>query len=168
MTLDQRVGLYEACQQLFPIHPGYATLPIQEGFDWSSALGDAPFERLYLVVFRSVLRATADLELLYEYDELAHAEASEAGGLVFYFRGVTNERGESLSFCLWESREQARRASGGPSHREAMGFVSQMYESYSLERYDLLKVGGTKGSFVFRPREGVSSPHDAGGSGQPT
>src|SRR5215211_5980637 len=168
MTLDQRVGLYEACQQLSPIHPDYATLPIQEGFNWSSSLAGARFERLYLVVFRSVLRATADIDLLYEHDELAHAEAIEAGGLLFYFRGEINERGESLSFCLWESREQARRASGSPSHREAMGFVSQMYESYSLERYDLLKVGGTKGSFVFRPREGVSSPHDAGGSGQPT
>ena len=168
MTLDQRVGLYEACQQLFPIHPDYATLPIQEGFDWSSALGDAPFERLYLVVFRSVLRATADIDLLYEHDELAHAEAIEAGGLLFYFRGVTNERGESLSFCLWENGEHARRASGSPSHQAAMGMVSQMYESYSLERYDLLKVGGTKGSLVFRAREGVSLRQDTGEPSQPT
>src|SRR5215211_5633099 len=168
MTLDQRVGLYEACQQLSPIHPDYATLSIKVGFNWSSSLAGARFERLYLVVFRSVLRATADLELLYEHDDLAHAEATEAGGLVFYFRGVTNERGESLSFCLWESREQARRASGGPSHREAMGFVSQMYESYSLERYDLLRVGGTKGGFVFRAREGVSLRQDTGEPSQPT
>jgi hypothetical protein len=168
MTLDQRVGLYEACQQLAPIHPDYATLPIQEGFNWSSALGDVGFERLYLVVFRSVLRATADLELLYEHDELAHAEAIEAGGLLFYFRGVINERRESLSFCLWEDGEQARRASGGSSHQAAMGIVIEMYDSYILERYDLVKVGGTKCSFVFRPREGVWSPHDTGGSVQPT
>jgi len=154
MTLDHRVGLYEACQQLAPIHPDYATLPIQEGFNWSSSLGDVGFERLYLVVFRSVLRATADLELLYEHDELAHAEAIEAGGLLFYFRGVINERRESLSFCLWEDGEQARRASGGSSHQAAMGIVIEMYESYILERYDLVKVGGTKGSFDFRPREG--------------
>src|SRR5215204_2110771 len=95
MTFDQRVGLYEACQQLSPIHPDHATLPIQEGFNWSSAFGDARFERLYLVVFRSVLRATADVELLYEHDELAHGEATEAGGLLFYFRGDINERRES-------------------------------------------------------------------------
>jgi hypothetical protein len=75
MTLDERVGLYEACQRLSPIHPDYATLPIQEGFNWSSSLGDARFERLYLVVFRSVLRATANLELLQEHDRRAHAEA---------------------------------------------------------------------------------------------
>src|SRR5918995_1091018 len=167
MTLDQRVGLYEACQRLFPIHPDHATLPIQEGFNWSSAFGDARFERLYLVVFRSVLRATADVELLYEHDELAHGEATEAGGLVFYFRGDINERRESLSFCLWENGEQARRASGGPSHQAAMGLVREMYESYSLERYDLVKVGGTKGGLVFRPREGVWSPHGTGETGQP-
>jgi hypothetical protein len=168
MTLDQRVGLYEACQQLSPIHPDYATLPIKEGFNWSSSLGDARFERMYLVVFRSVLRATADLELLYEHDELAHTEAIEEGGLLFYFRGEINERGESLSFCLWESREQARRASGGPSHQAAMELVSQMYESYTLERYDLLKIGGTKGSFVFRAREGVSLRQDTDEPSQPT
>jgi hypothetical protein len=155
MTLNQRVGLYEACQQLSPIYPDYATLPIQEGFNWSSSLGDAHFERLYVVVFRSVLRATTDLDLLYEHDELAHTEAIETGGLLFYFRGVINERRESLSFCLWENGEQARRASGSPLHRAAMGIVTEMYESYSLERYDLVKVGGTKGCFVFRPREGV-------------
>jgi len=159
MTFDQRVGLYEACQQLSPIHPDHATLPIQEGFNWTSSIGDARFERLYLVVFRSVLRATADLELLYEHDELAYGEATEAGGLVFYFRGDINERRESLSFCLWENGEQARRASGGPSHQAAMGMVREMYKSYILERYDLLKVGGAKGSFVFLAREGVSSRH---------
>jgi len=168
MTLDQRVGLYEACQRLTPIHPDYATLPIQEGFNWSSSLGDARFEKLYLVVFRSLLRATADLELLYEYDELAHAEATEAGGLLFYFRGVINERRESLSFCLWENGEQARRASGSRSHRAAMGIVSEMYESYSLARYDLVKGGGPKGSLVFRPHEGVSSRQDTGGPVQST
>jgi hypothetical protein len=162
MTFDQRVGLYEACQQLTPIHPDHATLPIQEGFNWSSSIGDARFERLYLVVFRSVLRATADLELLYEHDELAYGEATEAGGLVFYFRGDINERRESLSFCLWENGEQARRASGGPSHQAAMGMVREMYKSYILERYDLLKVGGTKGSFVFLAREGVSSRQEDG------
>jgi len=168
MTLNQRVGLYEACQQLSPIYPGYATLPIQGGFNWSSSLGDAHFERLYVVVFRSVLRATADLDLLYEHDELAHTEAIETGGLLFYFRGVINERRESLSFCLWENGEQARKASGGPSHQAAMGIVSEMYESFSLERYDLVNVGGTKRSYVFRAREGVSSRQDTGVPGQPS
>jgi len=143
-------------------------LPIQEGFNWSSCLGDARFERLYLVVFRSVLGVTADLELLWEHDRRAHAEALEAGGLLCYFRGVMTERRECLSFCLWESREQARRASGGPLHRAATGIVAETYESYSLERYELMKVGEAKGSLIFRPLEGVASCQGTDAPGQPT
>ena len=115
-----------------------------------------------------MLRATADRELLREHDERADAEASQAGGLLFYYRGVMNERRECLSFCLWESREQARRAAGATSHREARGIVAEMYESFSLERYDVMKVGGTKGRLVFRPIEDVASRQDTGEPGQPT
>ena len=168
MTLTHRTGLYEACKQLSPIHPDHATLPIQEGFNWSSCLGDARFDRLYLVVFRSVLGVRADLELLWEHDRRAHAEALDVGGLLCYFRGVMNERRECLSFCLWESREQARRASGGPLHRAATGIVAETYESYSLQRYELMKVGEAKGSLIFRPLEGVASRHGTGAPGQPT
>src|ERR671916_2935683 len=158
MDPDHRAaGIVQAYGELSPIHPEHATLPIQEGFNWSSWLGEARFERLYLVVFRSVLQAEADRELLREHDERAHAEALRAGGLLYYYRGVMNERRECLSFCLWESREQARRASGGPLHRAATGIAAEMYESFSLERYDLMKVGGTKGRLVFRPIEESTS-----------
>src|SRR5918998_3212571 len=112
-------SLYGACQRLVPIDPNYANLPINEGFNWSSCLDDACFDRLYVVVFRSVRRATADLDLLREYDDRAYAGAKGAGGLLFYYRGVMNERRGCLSFCLWESREQAQRAAGGTSHRGA-------------------------------------------------
>ena len=60
MILDHRADLYEACQRLCPIDPAYAYLPIEQGFNWFSCLGDARFEGLYLVVFRSVRRAAAD------------------------------------------------------------------------------------------------------------
>jgi heme-degrading monooxygenase HmoA len=135
-------SLYEACQQLTPINPDFANLPIEEGFNWSSCLEEACFDRLYLVVFRSLRRATADPDLLREYDDRAHADAKVAGGLLFYFKGLMNERRECLSFCLWESREQARRVAGGASHREAAAITAKMYESYTLERYELIRQGG--------------------------
>ena len=142
MTLDYRAArLYEACQRLAPINPDYANLPIEEGFNWSSCLDEACFDRLYVVVFRSVRRASADLDLMREYDDRAYADAKGAGGLLFYFKGRENERRECLSFCLWESREQARRAAGGASHRSAATITAKMYESYALERYDLIKQG---------------------------
>ena len=153
MILDHRADLYEACQRLCPIDPAYANLPIEEGFDWSSCLGDARFEVLYLVVFRSVRRAGADLALLQEHDDQAYAAALEAGGLLRYFKGEVNGRRECLSFCLWESRQQAVAASGGATHRRAAQLSAEMYESYVLERYDLVKIGGR---LVFRRLGGAS------------
>jgi hypothetical protein len=152
MTLDLRPVLHRACQQISPIHPDYATRPIQEGFDWPSSLAGCRFDRLYLVVFRSVRRPTADLEVLREYDDRAYAEALDSGGLLRYFKGTANDRRECLSFCLWESREQAIRAAGAASHRSAADISFQMYESYVLDRYWLKKIVTARGErLVFEP-----------------
>ena len=145
MTLDIRPVLHRACQQISPMHPDYATRPIQDGFDWSSSLSGCPFDRLYLVVFRSLRRPTADLDLLRENDDRAYAEALESGGLLRYFKGNANERRECLSFCLWETREQAIEAAGAASHRSAAGISVGMYESYVLDRYWLKKVATARG-----------------------
>lgn len=155
MPLAYPAALYEACRQLSPVHPDYTSRPIEEGFNWSLCLSTVTFDWLYLVVFRSVRRTTADLDLLREHDDRAYDEALRAGGLLRYFKGEANERRECVSFCLWESREQARRASEGVLHQEAARIVAQMYESYTLERYDLIKVGGTKRNLLFRPLEEV-------------
>jgi hypothetical protein len=141
MTLDIRPDLHRACQQISPLHPDYATRPIQESFDWASSLADCPFDQLYLVVFRSVRRQEADLVMLHEQDDLAYEEARESGGLLRYFKGQANEQGECLSFCLWETREQARRAADAASHRSAAGVSARMYLSYSLERHWIRKLG---------------------------
>ncbi len=148
MTLDLRSGLQEACHRISPTHPDYATRPIQEGFDWSSSLAGCRFDRLYLVVFRSVRRPEADLDLLREYDDHAYEEALKSGGLLRYFKGQANERRECLSFCLWETREQAIVAAGAASHQSAAGISVRMYESYLLDRYWLRKVLTGRGEKV--------------------
>jgi|SRR5215204_5094615 len=147
MPLDLRADLYEACRRISPRHPDYATRPIEDGFEWSY-LSFCDFEQLYLVVFRSLRRPEADLDLLREHDDRAYEEALESGGLLRYFQGVANERGECLSFCLWETREQARKAAGAASHRSATGITAQMYLSYVLDRY-WLKKGGEQ--LIFEP-----------------
>jgi hypothetical protein len=103
------------------------------------ALG-CPFERLYLVVFRSVRRPSADLDLLREHDDRAYEDALQSGGLLRYFKGEANEQRECLSFCLWQTRRQAIEAAGASSHRSAADISARMYESYVLERYWLKKV----------------------------
>src|SRR5215208_3938276 len=133
-------AVHRACQQISPMYPDYATRSIQEGFSWSSSLADCTFERLYLVVFLSVRRPSADLDLLREHDDRAYQKALESGGLLRYFKGEANERGECLSFCLWERREQAIEAAGAASHQSAAEISVLMYESYELDRYWLKKV----------------------------
>ena len=100
------------------------------------------------MVFRSVRRPAADLDLLKEHDDRAYEDAVEAGGLLRYFKGEMNGRRECLSFCLWESRERAMAASASASHRKAAQITAQMYESYTLERYYLAREEA--GDVVFR------------------
>jgi len=140
MTLELGAGLYEACQQISPRHEEYAILPVEDGFDWSS-LSFCDFEDLYLVVFRSLRRPEADLDLLREHDDRAYEEAMAAGGLLRYFKGDANERGDCLSFCLWETGEQARKAAASAAHKSAASITAQTYLSYVLERYQLKKHG---------------------------
>jgi hypothetical protein len=134
-----------ACQQISPIYPDYATRPVQDGFSWSSSLLGCAFERLYLVVFRSIRRPSVDLELLREHDDRAYEKALQSGGLLRYFKGEANERGECLSFCLWETRRQAIEAAGAASHQAAAEISVLMYESYELDRYWLKKVVSARG-----------------------
>jgi hypothetical protein len=140
MTVELRADLYEACQRISPKHSDYATRSIEDGFNWSS-LSRCLFDRLYLVVFRSVRRPEADLDLLHYHDDRAFEEALKSGGLLHYFKGHANEQNECLSFCLWETRKQARHAADAASHRSAIEISAQMYLSYSLERYWIRKVG---------------------------
>ena len=144
--------LHTACQQICPIYLDYATRPVQDGFSWSSSLAGCAFERLYLVVFRSVRRPSADLDLLREHDDRAYEKALESGGLLRYFKGEANERGECLSFCLWETREQAIEAAGAAAHQSAAEISVRMYESYMLDRYWLKKVARAREErLIFEP-----------------
>jgi len=152
MTLELRPILHRACQQISPIYPDYTMRPIQDGFSWSSSLAGCTFDWLYLVVFRSVRRPTADLDLLREHDDRAYEKALEAGGLLRYFKDDANERRECLSFCLWETREQAIEAAGAASHQSAADISVRMYESYVLDRYWLKKVVTARGErLIFEP-----------------
>ena len=137
-------GAAEAFQRLAPVTPDYALCPIDEGFNWTDALAGLDAGQWYLVVFRSVRRSTADVEMLTEYDDRAYQEALAASGLLYYFRGTLNPTRACLSFCVWESQRQAQQASALPLHRAAMRIVAQMYDSYQLERYIVTKRSGKR------------------------
>lgn len=123
----------DALAVLWPVSDAYATLPVAEAFDWSGVARQLGTGEWYMVAFRSIRRIDADEERLNEYDERAHLEASSAPGFVHYFKGPAAPDRSCLSFCLWTGRPEARAASGGPSHVEAVSLLDEMYESYMLE-----------------------------------
>lgn len=124
---------------LTPAAADYATWPLPEAFTWSGCAPRIEAGEWYLVAFRSIHREGADEKVLEEYDLRAAEEAAQAPGFVHYYRGPVTSTRACLSFCIWESRDNARTASRGPRHIEAISLVEQMYESYELEFHRLTK-----------------------------
>ncbi len=153
MDLVSRPAFERLTQALGP----YATMPIAEAFDWASCADGADAGEWYLVCFRSIRQPGADEERLQALDDRAHLEASTAPGFVHYFKGQTTERGECLSFCLWDSRALARSAAGRPAHGQASATVCELYASYALEFYRLRKRAGSR-SFEFEPYDRPIAP----------
>ena len=143
---------------LEPVSEGYATLPVAEAFTWQRVHADLGDGEWYLVAFRSIRRAGADEERLTLYDELAHQEAAGAPGFVHYFKGPRAADGTCLSFCLWQTRADARAAAGRPDHVRAVSLIDEMYASYTLEFHRVSRHAG--GPLAFEPydRPGVP-PH---------
>ncbi|KAL1919453.1 uncharacterized protein VTP21DRAFT_2146 [Calcarisporiella thermophila] len=120
----------------------YMVAPLEDIFDWDD-LG----RRLksdgewFVVAFRSIRSASADNELLFNADRMAHEEAKHSGGLLKYWYASLNERRECLAMCIWANRSWALLANKKPHHREAAKLAAVMYDSYILERYSLKKTG---------------------------
>jgi hypothetical protein len=127
-----------------PVGPDYASLPIGDAFTWACCAEDLEPGEWYLVAFRSILRPSADQALLWEHDRWAHREARRRPGFIHYFHGRPNDRGECLSFCVWQSRQHAREAASGAAHLQAIELVHEMYESYVLEFLRVRKRPGSR------------------------
>ena len=129
--------------RLTPVDPGYATLPVDQGFNWTECLAGVDQGRWYLVAFRSKRRPDADEGRLLAHDEEAFLEAEARTGLQRYFRGELDRDRNCLSLCVWDRRRQAKRASELPSHRVASALTYEMYLWYRVERFMLLKRAGS-------------------------
>ncbi len=145
---------------LRPVSQAYATLPIEDAFDWSEGGAELPVGEWYMVAFRSVRRAGANEERLTLYDDLAHREAESAAGFVSYFKGPVDRDGTCLSFCLWDSRAEARAAAGRPDHLEAVSLIGEMYQAYSLESLRVRRIDAD-GALQFEPYDRVPSPPES-------
>ena len=153
MTARTRSGF----ERLAQVSDRYASLPVADAFSWSDCAPDVRPGEWYMVAFRSLRRPDADESRLSSHDDWAHTEAMQAPGFVHYFKGSTADGGRCMSFCLWESRAQARAASGRPAHAAAAALTHESYADYRLEFHRVRRLDGD-GGFTFEPYD---APADA-------
>lgn len=132
---------------LAPVSESYASLPIGQAFNWQDAASELGTGEWYLVAFRSIRRPGADEARLALFDELAHQEAATSPGFIHYFKGPQATDGSCLSFCLWQSRADARAAAGRPDHVRAVSLIDEMYVSYTLEFHRVTRDAGSPLTF---------------------
>jgi hypothetical protein len=136
--------------RLEPVADSYATLPVGQAFTWAPVAAELPPGEWYMVAFRSILRADADCDRLTSYDDWAHAEAEGAPGFVHYHKGPLAPDNSCLSFCMWNSRAEARAAAARPNHQNAVTLIAETYEAYTLEFLRVSKPAGET-SLAFEP-----------------
>ncbi len=146
--------------RLVPISDRYATLPVDQAFNWMDVLDSVDPGEWYMVAFRSIRRPEADEAKLTAHDDWAHLEANGAPGFVHYFKGPTTLGGQCMSFCLWDSRAEARAAAGRPAHAAAAALTHEAYATYTLEFHRVRRLAGD-GGFTFEPYDAPSHPTPA-------
>jgi hypothetical protein len=144
----------DALDELVPTTETYARLPLADAFNWADCESMIEPGEWYLVAFRSTVHPDADIERLREYDDWAHAEASGAPGFVHYYKGPLASDGSCLSFCLWNSRAEARSAARQPAHIEAVSLIAETYAEYTLEFLSMCKTDAVA-TLTFAPYDTV-------------
>jgi hypothetical protein len=142
-------------ERLAPVSDRYADLPVAEAFTWRACEPDVTPGEWYMVAFRSSRLPDVDEAQLAAYDDWAHAEAMDAPGFVHYFKGPTIDGGRCMSFCLWDSRAQARAAASRPAHARAVALTHQAYGEYTLEFH---RVRRTADGFAIEPYDALPAP----------
>ncbi len=139
------VASHPSFDRLAPVSDRYAMLPVADAFAWDACLADVRPGEWYMVAFRSIRRPGVDEARLTAYDDWAHTEAMGAPGFVHYFKGPVSADGGCMSFCLWNSRAEARAAAGRPAHVEAAALTFESYAHFSLEFHRVRRLAGGAG-----------------------
>lgn len=145
-------------ERLAPVSERYASLPVADAFSWAECAADVQPGEWYMVAFRSIRRPGVDESRLAAYDEWAHTEAMGAPGFVHYFKGPTSADGHCMSFCLWNSRAEARAAAGKRAHISAAALTHESYADYRLEFHRVRRLAGDAG-FTFEPYDPRPDTH---------
>ena len=117
-----------------PIRYDYADFEVDvaDSFNWQGIFEELKEcsqtieNKIALFVFRSIRRANVDDKILKQLDDAALLSAESAEGFIHY------EPFEGLSYCLWQTPEDARAAICSPEHVSAARYAEQAYEDCYL------------------------------------
>ncbi|MEO6513443.1 MAG: hypothetical protein ABIR37_02010 [Candidatus Saccharimonadales bacterium] len=135
-----------------PVHAGFRDLELPEAFSWEAGIDQTAIHGLYVVAFRSLRNLQAPPEMidqLLELDGDATEEAQHMPGFHTYWHDDDlSAEGYGLSFCLWDSREEAKHAAQQPKHRAAVMYARgegrEVYLSYDIETHNIFRFAGAK------------------------
>jgi len=123
-----------------PLREDYANVPLEDAydlkvlFDYLHQTQGVQYGEKTGAAFRSEKRKDADDEQIGGTDTPAHQEARLAPGYIYYVKGPIIVADRCMSFCFWETPEDAQRASLAPAHRQAVNMAPIFYKSAVLER----------------------------------
>lgn len=120
---------------LNPIRPDYANFDVDvtDSFDWAKifeALNIPTEKSVVIYVFRGIEREDVEPEVLEGFDKRALLAAEDAKGFIHYQPNV------GLSYCIWESTDDAQAATNSPEHRAAAMYAPRAYERWELRCWD--------------------------------
>jgi heme-degrading monooxygenase HmoA len=96
-------------------------------------------ELKYLVVFKSKSKKNIDEKELEFRDQQALKAAQNSKGFLSYTPGVKDKNNDSLSYCYWESKEDAQKGAAHNDHKKAASLANEVYVSHSVEKYTAIE-----------------------------
>ena len=161
VTPNVRATKSHPAEHLIPAK-NYATRRLPEAFEnFADIIGPLlrhglPGQVFDVTVFYSTRRKYEDTEHeeLLVHNQMAFNAAVRHGGLIIYYQGeplstVTDGEGEvfqdigftpdCMSFCIWESKEQARAGAQVSEHKKASGHAFRWYEQFTIQKFELIR-----------------------------
>jgi hypothetical protein len=151
--MSERLTADELVQQLVPVE-SYASQPLPQAFENIAIVApllqaDETYDVTAFYSQRWPGLAEAEVAALSAFNQRAFDAARAAGGLILYYQGDVLPDAQPnpalgldftpscLSFCIWESRQQARAGSDIPAHRAAAKRAPLWYRAFDPKKYSL-------------------------------
>jgi hypothetical protein len=139
-------------QSIVPVHEGFRELELPKAFMWEAGILETALNGLYVVAFlstRNLEAPQAMVDRLLELDHDAFEEAQTMPGFHTYWHDDDlSPEGKGLSFCLWDTKEDAQYAAARPKHLEAVRYARgegrEVYRKYELDKRNIFRFGASK------------------------